>query len=116
MNKPLISVIVPCYNEETRLAKSLDAMLSYLPNKFPSWEIIAVDDGSTDATWTILETYQHTFSHFRAFASPHMGKGYATKCGMREASGRYRMFLDADLSTPLYEIERGLTELSLIHI
>jgi dolichyl-phosphate beta-glucosyltransferase len=111
MNKPLLSVIVPCYNEETRITKTLDALLSFLP-RYSAWEIVAVDDGSTDATPSILGTYQQTFSHFSALRCPHKGKGKAVRAGMLFASGTFRLFMDADLSTPLKETERALAEIA----
>lgn len=107
-NKPLLSVIVPCYNEEARIAKTLDALFSYLPLRFPRWEVIAVDDGSTDRTWEILEMYRNVFAHFIPIRVQHQGKGRAVRVGMLTATGNYRLFMDADLSTSLDEIPAAL--------
>lgn len=106
--KPYLSVIVPCYNEEKRIARALDALFAYLPHHFPSWEIIAVDDGSTDNTWNILSTYKRHFAHFIPLRVDHKGKGRAVRVGMLTAFGEHRLFVDADLSTPLTEIPPAL--------
>jgi dolichyl-phosphate beta-glucosyltransferase len=103
-----LSVIVPCYNEQARIAHTLDALFSYLPHLARSWEIIAVDDGSTDQTWEILDTYRRVYSHFIPLRCEHKGKGNAVRVGMLTGEGQYRLFMDADLSTPLAEIPRAL--------
>lgn len=109
---PYLSVIVPCYNEGTRIAKTLDALFAYLPHHIPSWEIVAVDDGSTDNTWEILSVYKNVFAHFIPLRVEHKGKGNAVRVGMLTAFGDVRLFMDADLSTPLTEIPAALTSIS----
>jgi dolichyl-phosphate beta-glucosyltransferase len=108
MRHPYLSVIVPCYNEEKRIAKTLDALFSYLPHHVPSFEIVVVDDGSTDRTWEMLSAYQRVFAHYIPIRVEHKGKGRAVKVGMLTAYGDYRLFMDADLSTPLSEIPAAL--------
>lgn len=101
---PILSVVIPVYNEERRLEKTLDACFRYLPHNFSSWELIVVDDGSTDGTWRVLEQHRKIFNHFTILRNPHKGKGHAVKTGMLFAKGEYRLFMDCDLSTPLTEI------------
>jgi len=54
MTKPYLSVILPAYNEERRIEHCLDSLFSFLPRQGYPWEIVAVDDGSTDTTWQML--------------------------------------------------------------
>jgi dolichyl-phosphate beta-glucosyltransferase len=105
---PYLSVIVPCYNEQARIAKTLDALFMYLPHHVPSFEIIAVDDGSTDRTWEVLSVYQRVYAHYIPIRVEHSGKGNAVRVGMLTAFGDHRIFMDADLSTPLTEIPAAL--------
>lgn len=104
----MISIVLPAYNEERRIRACLDACFSKLPRVGTSWEIIVVDDGSTDDTWKILEYYGGVYAHFIPIRTEHRGKGHAVKTGMLLARGEYRLFLDVDLSTPLTEIASAL--------
>lgn len=108
MNKTVLSVIIPCYNEEKRIAGTLDALLEYLPKRFSDWEVIPVDDGSSDSTWGILDRFQRTFAHVYPLRTSHHGKGHAVKYGMLAAAGQFRLMMDADLSTDIHEIKRGM--------
>lgn len=106
---PYLSVILPAYNEERRIERCLDELFSFLPRQGYRWEIIAVDDGSTDTTWQMLEGYARDFAHFFPIRNKHAGKGKVVKTGMLAAKGTYRMFMDVDLSTPLTEIPNALS-------
>lgn len=102
-----LSVIIPVYNEADRVASSLAATVSWLAAHDVDAELIVVEDGSTDATPSIIE-------EFAAGGPPvavtllsqpsNQGKGAAVRRGMLAASGRHRLFMDADLATPLDEI------------
>jgi glycosyltransferase involved in cell wall biosynthesis len=106
--RPHLSIILPAYNEERRLGRCLDALFGFLPRQRYTWEIIAVNDGSTDGTWSIMRGYAGTFNHFYPLHAEHAGKGNAVRLGMLTARGNYRMFMDVDLSTPLTEIPNAL--------
>src|SRR3989344_1584065 len=99
-----LSVIIPAYNEETRIKKTLQEINHYLSNKeFPS-EIIVVNDGSSDKTLQVAENLD--ISNLKIVNLPeNKGKGYAVRQGMMQALGKYRLFTDADNSTPIKEIE-----------
>lgn len=112
MNYPMLSLVIPVYNEARRLPPCLDECFAFLPRYIPTWELIIVDDGSTDATWEILEKYKKFFNHFNIIRNPHYGKGYTVKTGMLFANGEYRVFMDVDLSTPLTEIPSALQEIA----
>lgn len=99
---PYLSIIVPVFNEENRL-HSLDKVVTFF-QPFPfQWELIVVDDGSTDSTLAKLEPWAAREEVTIIAYKPNRGKGYAIKQGMLQAKGQYRLFMDIDLSTPLEE-------------
>ena len=108
MKFPVLSVIIPAYNEEKRIGACLDVLFAYLPLYLRSWEVIVVDDGSTDATWSILEHYKSIFHDLNIVRNAHSGKGLSVRTGMLFATGEYRLFMDVDLSTPVSEISNAL--------
>jgi dolichyl-phosphate beta-glucosyltransferase len=109
MNK-LISVIIPAYNEEDRISSTLDKIINYLDSKNYNYEIIVVDDGSSDKTDLVVRNFGLKVRYIKQFKN--MGKGAAVRRGMLEAKGEIRLFSDADLSTPIYEIEKLLSEIN----
>jgi len=107
---PFLSIIIPAYNEERNLVHCLNSIFAYLPGHIPSWELVIVDDGSTDSTWDILERFEG--AGYFPIRQEHAGKGQAVKTGMLFAHGEYRLFMDADLSTPVTEIDHALAEIA----
>ncbi|MFQ5953068.1 MAG: dolichyl-phosphate beta-glucosyltransferase [Candidatus Omnitrophota bacterium] len=105
-----LSVIIPSYNEEERIASTLQKIESFLEGKGFDYEILVVDDGSSDKTKKIaLESNLAQKGRLGVLANEkNMGKGYSVKRGVREAIGEYILFTDADLSTPIDEIEKLL--------
>lgn len=110
-NKPsqvYLSLIIPAYNEEARIGKSLDRILAYLQSEPYSSEIVVVDDGSRDRTWNLVNERYGNHDVVRIHRqSRNLGKGGAVKQGMLLANGEYLFFSDADLSVPI-ETLRGL--------
>jgi glycosyltransferase involved in cell wall biosynthesis len=102
-----LSIIIPAYNEETRLPATLDAVLRFLRGR--EWrfvEILVVDDGSTDKTREVVERYEQRASAVRLLRNPgNRGKGYSVRHGMMEGRGDWLLFSDADLSTPIEELD-----------
>src|ERR1035438_2280453 len=106
---PEISIVIPAYNEESRLPKYLDSILTYFGHKDICYEIIVVDDGSTDSTAAIVERFMKQYSNVKLVRLPNNhGKGCSVKTGMLQARGKLRLFTDADGATPINELERLL--------
>ena len=103
-----LSVVVPAYNEAAQIAQTLRELCVYLaPMRF-SWEVRVVDDGSEDATRSIVATAAESDARIVLQAEPHRGKGAAVRAGMLNATGDLRFLCDADLSMPLPELPRFL--------
>lgn len=101
MSLPL-SVVIPAYNEENRLPGTLAAILLFLRARGRAFEIVVVDDGSTDQTVAIAE---QAGPEVRVLKNPgNRGKGYSVRNGMLSAQGEWRLMCDADLSTPIEEL------------
>jgi dolichyl-phosphate beta-glucosyltransferase len=99
-----VSVVIPAYNEAARLPATLRTVAEYLTRRCRRFEIIVVDDGSTDETATLAET-----AGARVLRQPtNTGKGAAVRAGMLAATGDVVLFSDADLSTPIEELEPAL--------
>lgn len=104
---PFLSVIIPAYNEEKRLPDSLERVLTFLDGQSFSSEILVVDDGSTDETATIARRFAGEHARVRILRyTPNRGKGHAVRVGMTEADGQLMLLCDADLSTPIEELEK----------
>lgn len=108
---PFISVVIPAYDEAFRLPKTIKRIQEYLKDKDISFEIIVVDDGSKDQTVSVAKDFLNGSSHLVLTNERNRGKGYCVKKGMLAASGKYVLFSDADLSTPIEEIERMIPHL-----
>jgi len=97
----LLSVVIPAYNEENRIGLTLPTVVSFLKaQKFVS-EVVFVDDGSHDKTVSVAEKCLREQPHQIILNKQNQGKGSAVKKGMLAAKGVYRLFTDADLSTPI---------------
>lgn len=104
-----LSLIFPCYNEERRLPASLERAREYLAASGLTYEILIVDDGGTDRTTELAEAVAARDPHVRVLRyEQNQGKGHAVTYGARHARGQWVLFSDADMSTPIEEIERFL--------
>lgn len=107
MPRRTLSVVIPAYNEEQRLPGTVRAIQAYLDARGYDGEIVAVDDGSLDRTGERLEALRPDCPALRLIRFPvNHGKGFAVRCGMLAATRDAVLFTDADLSTPISEIER----------
>jgi dolichyl-phosphate beta-glucosyltransferase len=107
-----LSLIIPAYNEAERIRPSLETAFQYLKDRKYEAEILVVDDGSKDSTIQVVQGFidEHLpEAGIRCLLIPlgsNQGKGAAVRRGMLEAKGKIRIFTDADLSTPVYEVEK----------
>ncbi len=105
---PGLSIVLPCYNEEERLEPTLSQSLSYLESNIHGpFEVVFVNDGSTDRTQEVLETAKRKFSRLRIDLvgySPNRGKGYAVRAGVLQARGDKILVMDSDFSIELSEM------------
>lgn len=108
--KVQLSLIIPVYNEEKIIEKTLTQVLLCLENKKYGWEVVMVDDGSQDRTASIVKGFNN--KHIRFFRSKfNEGKGAAIRAGVRVARGKFILFSDADLSVPIHFVDLLLARL-----
>lgn len=103
-----LSIVIPAYNEEDRILPSLKQIAEYLATREYQAEVLVVDDGSRDATATVVEAFAADHPLVRLIRNPHRGKGAAVRAGMLAARGAHRFLCDADLSMPIDQVSRFL--------
>jgi len=114
-SRPYLSLVIPAFNEQHRIADSLYSIKDYLSKQSYCSEIIVVDDGSDDLTTEIIkfidiygrEIHEHEEGVLIENVK-NVGKGYSIARGLMQASGEIILFTDADMSTPIAEIEKLL--------
>ncbi len=98
---------MPCYNEEQRLPRTIEQIERYLDGRDVPYELILVDDGSADGTRLIMDAAAERYAFVRVEALPHnRGKGRALAVGVEAAKGDEILLTDADLSTPIEQLEK----------
>jgi dolichyl-phosphate beta-glucosyltransferase len=103
----MISLVIPAFNERQRLPDTLHRVREYLDESGEEYEVIVVDDGSTDETVAYVESQVAGWPQLSVLAlKPNQGKGAAVRAGMLAAIGAHRAFSDADLSTPIEELPK----------
>lgn len=105
-------MVVPAYNEEERLPRTLARLDEYYRTQPYTWDVTVISDGSKDGTERVVEEFAKDHPGFRLVAShPNRGKGYVVRKGMLEAKGDLVLFCDADLATPQEETEKLLAHI-----
>ena len=103
----MLSVVIPCFNEEQRLPRTIEQIERYLDARQTAYELILVDDGSSDGTRRLMDEASRKHSGVRVQALPqNRGKGRALATGVQAATGDEILVTDADLSTPIEEFDK----------
>lgn len=101
-----LSVIVPCYNERNRFTDGFQHYYSYLKRQNYSWELIFVNDGSSDQTGKLIAAKTKIDKNVKLITyAKNQGKGYAITQGVKKAVGKYILFTDLDHSVPIETVE-----------
>ncbi len=103
-NDIFLSIIIPAYNEERRLPDTLAQVAAYLEAQTYTYEVVVVENGSSDRTFAVAEEFAAEHEGFRVIREMQNGKGRAVRSGMLAAGGQYRFMCDADLSMPITEL------------
>jgi dolichyl-phosphate beta-glucosyltransferase len=113
MTEPLdLSIVIPAYNEQARLPRSLERLRRWIEARQLAAEVIVVNDGSTDNTAAVVCAWGSDWRAVRLLENPgNRGKGYSVRHGAQQAHGRILLFTDADLSAPIEEADKLLTAL-----
>ena len=108
----MLSIIIPACNEEKRIPETLNRIIKYLKEKKIANEIIIVVDKSKDKTLEVIQGYSKKFKNIRYIYNPKkQGKGHAVKKGILSSKGNLVLFTDADISTPITELDRFLPKI-----
>jgi len=108
-----ISVVIPAYNEERRIKGTLAKLREFLDRQTYSYEVLVVDDGSTDSTHQAVEAVARGWSQLKLFSNlANRGKGAVVRQGILSAEGKYILFSDADNATPIEQINKLLQHIS----
>ncbi|MDI6892697.1 MAG: glycosyltransferase family 2 protein [Actinomycetota bacterium] len=111
-NTTFLSVVIPTYNEEGRIKETLSHIAKYLGDQHYSHEIIVIDDGSSDNTVKVVKDMCKQQNNISITQNDqNRGKGYSVRRGILQSRGEFILFSDADLSTPIEEVEEFLTYL-----
>ncbi|RMF85731.1 MAG: glycosyltransferase family 2 protein [Nitrospinota bacterium] len=111
---PVLSVVIPAYNEEKRLGPTLAGCMEFLDREGIPHEIVVVDDGSRDQTASLVNTFSQRHPHIRLISlERNRGKGAAVRTGVFAAQGALILLNDADGATPIAELFRLLAEMAL---
>ena len=116
--KPFITIILPCYNEEAILALNLNTIIKYLEDKSEKykWEIVIINDGSKDQTGKIADNFEIQYPNIRVIHHPtNLNLGNALKTGFKNAKGEIIVVMDIDLSYSNDHIEKLVEAAWLIY-
>lgn len=110
--RPLLSIVIPCYNEEQRIGATLAEIERHFAGGGLAYELLVVDDGSTDGTVDLVSARAHLNGALRVIPTRvNRGKGHAVRTGILAARGEVVMFTDADLSIPITIVDEFLAHI-----
>jgi len=105
-----VTIVIPVYNEEKRIISSLETLTAFCEEHFNEYEILCVDDGSTDDTWNLIQKVRNEPFLRSLHFDKNRGKGFAVKQGMLQGCGRLRFFTDAELP---YDLDAFLAAIDI---
>ena len=108
---PFLSIIIPAFNEKECIESTLTTLQDYLKVQSYSWEIIVVDDGSSDTTNRLASKWSTQEPRIRVEKIPHSGKGWAVKHGILISEGDYLFMCDADLAMPIEQLPKFICQI-----
>ncbi|MDP8298570.1 MAG: glycosyltransferase family 2 protein [Candidatus Tantalella remota] len=112
MENVFLSILIPSYNEQQNLGNTLEEISDYLKGNSFTSEVLVVDDGSGDDTVGVAESCKGLFPDLRLIRNEvNRGKGFAVNRGVSEAKGEYILFMDADNSTSIHELDKFIPHL-----
>jgi dolichyl-phosphate beta-glucosyltransferase len=107
VTRPQLGVVVPAYDEEARIGATLERLHAYLAGQARTWAVLVVSDGSRDRTAEVVGEFCGSHAGFSFLAHPtNRGKGHAVRTGMLQLQADHLLFSDADLATPIEEVEK----------
>lgn len=111
MSTPLLSVIIPAYNEANNFREGkLTEVDDFLNQQDYEWQVIVVDDGSTDDTADLINTWIKSKKNWRLIENPHHGKAKTVATGLLAATGQIRLFTDFDQATPISAVTQVISK------
>ena len=110
MKNIYLSIVIPAYNEELRIERTISKLVRYFSKCSYNWEIVVVDDGSIDSTCKIVSNLNKNDFRIKLLKLDHRGKGSAVRKGMYESTGEWKFLCDADLSMDIDNFSRFLSD------
>ena len=112
-----LSVVIPAYNEEGRIRGTLASLQEFLDGRTYSYEVLVINDGSTDATSEIVGNMARDWPQLKLISnSVNQGKGAVVRHGILSAQGQHILFSDADNATPIDQIDKLLSHIGQYHV
>lgn len=111
-DKKLVSIVIPCYNEEKNINRTLDQLLDFIKSQKDDFEIIAINDGSNDNTWDVIKSYANKSHQIKGInLMTNHGLSQAYMAGFDKSKGDYVITVAADLEIPIYNIKKIIEQL-----